>query len=255
MIAIPAIEVPLNERPADRDDVLTLARELVRNGFSRLHVRHRADRLATGKLGLAARHSPLPAARVTPPRPTGRDASGLARAQEDIRSLLAERIADLQLEGTSGDHEAVRTWLDDGARWVLVDAATHDLDGVADLAHHCPNEIILVVEVLARRATVRVAKAVRERAVVDFVEEMSSMPLAGVLMRVGGSHEPPGATDLALIEDVVEVGAAPLLVASGAATVNDLRALEERGASGAVLDQTLLEGTLNLRLIAEEFAT
>ncbi len=59
--------------------------------------------------------------------------------------------------------------------------------------------------------------------------------------------------DLALVEDVASAAAVPVLAAGGIATMADLRALENRGMSGAVVGAALYTGVLDARMVAQEF--
>jgi len=60
-------------------------------------------------------------------------------------------------------------------------------------------------------------------------------------------------TDLALMEDVAESAAAPVIASGGITTVDDLRALDHRGISGAVVGMALYTGALDARAVAQEF--
>jgi phosphoribosylformimino-5-aminoimidazole carboxamide ribotide isomerase len=45
-----------------------------------------------------------------------------------------------------------------------------------------------------------------------------------------------------------------VIASGGIATLNDLRELDERGVSGAVVGMALYTGAIDARLVAEEFA-
>jgi phosphoribosylformimino-5-aminoimidazole carboxamide ribotide isomerase len=56
------------------------------------------------------------------------------------------------------------------------------------------------------------------------------------------------------MEDVAELSTAPIFASGGVTTMNDLRALADRGVAGAVIGMALYTGALDPRLVAEEFA-
>ena len=60
--------------------------------------------------------------------------------------------------------------------------------------------------------------------------------------------------DLFLMEDLAEASQHQVLASGGAGTMNDLRALAERGIAGVMMGQPLYAGTLDARAIAEEFS-
>jgi phosphoribosylformimino-5-aminoimidazole carboxamide ribotide isomerase len=59
--------------------------------------------------------------------------------------------------------------------------------------------------------------------------------------------------DLFLMEDVAELSGVPVYASGGIATMQDLRALDNRGVAGAVIGTALYSGALDPRAVAEEF--
>ena len=55
------------------------------------------------------------------------------------------------------------------------------------------------------------------------------------------------------MEDVAETANAPVIASGGITTVQDLRALDHRGLSGAVIGMALYTGALDARAVAQEF--
>lgn len=236
MIAIPALDlrggacVQLvgGSYAAERvrhDDPLAVAREFVRSGFTRLHV-----------VDLDAATS-----------------RGSNRAV--VEDLLLERTADLQVGGGLRDSDAVRDVLAAGARYAMVGTrALEDPDWLNEIAHQWPGEIILCLDVRSRRVTVRGWSRSLGLQLTDVLEDTAALPLAGILVTavdLEGRLEGP---DLALVEDAVEATPVPILAAGGIASLADLRHLEDRGASAAVIGMALYTGALNPWLVAGEFA-
>jgi len=90
--------------------------------------------------------------------------------------------------------------------------------------------------------------------VIDFVESLAGLPLAGVLVTAVHAEGLMGGTDLPLMEDVADASEWPVLASGGVSSAEDLRALEHRGVAGAVLGMALYTGALDGRRMAEEFA-
>ena len=61
------------------------------------------------------------------------------------------------------------------------------------------------------------------------------------------------ASDLALLEDVVDASPWPVLAGGGADSMRALRALADRGIHAALLGGALYSGALDPRVVAEEF--
>jgi phosphoribosylformimino-5-aminoimidazole carboxamide ribotide isomerase len=55
------------------------------------------------------------------------------------------------------------------------------------------------------------------------------------------------------MEDVAEQSEFPVLASGGITTMNDLRALAERGIAGAVIGMALYTGALDARAVSGEF--
>jgi phosphoribosylformimino-5-aminoimidazole carboxamide ribotide isomerase len=55
------------------------------------------------------------------------------------------------------------------------------------------------------------------------------------------------------MEDVVDAATVPVFASGGVSGAHDLRALAERGVSGAIVGMALYTGALDPRAVAEEF--
>ena len=88
----------------------------------------------------------------------------------------------------------------------------------------------------------------------DVVEDLNALPLAGVMVTAVHREGQLSGTDLFLMEDVAEASEHPVYASGGITTYGDLRALEDRGLAGAIIGMALYTGVLDARLIAEEFA-
>jgi phosphoribosylformimino-5-aminoimidazole carboxamide ribotide isomerase len=172
-----------------------------------------------------------------------------------VRSILREQDTDVQVGGglrTTGQVEAM---LDDGARYVIVGTrALEDLDWLAEVAGENPGQVILAADVKERRVVTQGWQRTLSLNVLDLVEELTTMPLAGLLVTAVHKEGQMQGTDLPLMEDVVESAPFPVLASGGVGSMNDLHALRDRGISAVVIGMALYTGALDPRHVAMEFA-
>ena len=236
MIVIPAIDLrgghcvqlvggDYAEERIRLDDPPAVAREWARTGFSRLHV-------------------------VDLDAATGRGAN-----REVIREILRDADVPVQVGGGVREESQIDRLLDDGATWVVVGTrAIEDEEWRAEMAHRFPGRLIVAADVRDRNVVTRGWSKTSRINVIDFVESLSGLPLAGVLVTAVHAEGLMEGTDLPLMEDVADASEWPVFASGGVASAEDLRALEHRGVSGAVLGMALYTGVLDGRRTAEEFA-
>lgn len=235
MIAIPAVDLrggqcvqlvggDYDAEKVRLDDPASVARDWVREGFSRLHV-----------VDLDA-------------------ATGRGRNDEVIRELLRTAGVPVQVGGGVRDESRIEQLLDEGAEWVVVGTrAVEDEDWRTDMAHRFPGRLIIAADVRERYVVTKGWAETSRVNVVDFVEELSPLPLAGVLVTAVHLEGKMQGTDLPLMEDVAEASAWPVFASGGVTSLEDMRALEHRGLAGAVLGMALYTGAIDPRRLAEEF--
>jgi phosphoribosylformimino-5-aminoimidazole carboxamide ribotide isomerase len=236
MLVIPAVDlrdgacVQLvgGEYEAERvrlDDPLAVAREWSRVGFRRLHV-------------------------VDLDAATGRG-SNAATVEEIVRHGNFDAV---QVGGGVRDEDAVDRILGYGAQAVVVGTrGLEDPDWLAELAERYPNEIILAADVRERKIVTRGWAHTLPRDVIDVVEDLAGLPLAALMVTAVHLEGQMKGADLPLMEDVAEAATVPVLASGGVSGVHDLRALAERGVSGAIVGMALYTGALDPRAVAEEF--
>lgn len=236
MLAIPAIDprdghcVQLvggdYEKEAVRlDDPVEVSRRWVAAGFTRLHV-------------------------VDLDAATDRGGNDVA-----VRDLLRHASIPIQLGGGIRDEEAIATWLDEGAEWVVVGTrGIEDPTWLAARAAQHAGRIILAADVSGRRVVTRGWTAGSERDVLDVLAELEGLPLAGVLVTAVHKEGRLEGIDLPLMEDVASASSWPVIASGGITTLTDLRNLDDVGVSAAVLGMALYTGALDPRVVAEEFS-
>jgi phosphoribosylformimino-5-aminoimidazole carboxamide ribotide isomerase len=235
MIAIPAVDLRegacvqlvggdyADERVRLADPV-RIARDWTRYGFHRLHI-----------VDLDA-------------------ATGRGSNRDIVNELVRETPAELQIGGGVRSSTQIDELLTSGAHAVVVGTrALEDSDWLARIATTYPNEVIVAADVRDRRIVTRGWTRTLPRDIVDVTEELSSLPLAGLLVTAVHREGSMQGADLFLMEDVVEAASFPVYASGGIASVSDLRALAERGVAAAIVGMALYTGALDPRQTAEEF--
>lgn len=171
-----------------------------------------------------------------------------------VADLLRETACDVQVAGSVDSGEAVRRLLDAGASHVvLADRALDDTDWLAGLSSTFPGQLIVATDVRERRVNTRGWVRTLPVDIMDVVEELSDLALAGILILARHRQGAMQGTDLALMEDVAEAATVPVIAAGGVTTLDDLRALEHRGLSAAIVGTALYSGALDPRAVVSEF--
>ncbi|HEY3287562.1 MAG TPA: 1-(5-phosphoribosyl)-5-[(5-phosphoribosylamino)methylideneamino] imidazole-4-carboxamide isomerase [Gemmatimonadaceae bacterium] len=236
MLAIPAIDlreghvVQLVGGEYDReevrlDDPVRIARQWALAGFTRLHL-------------------------VDLDAATGRGAN-----RDLITQVLAEDAAACQVGGGVRTEADVRSLLDAGAAAVVLGTrAIEDPDWLERMATANPGRCLLAADVRDRKVVTRGWSRTLARDVLSVVDDVASLPLAGLLVTAVHREGLMQGTDLPLMEDVVDASPFPVFASGGIGTLSDLRALEDRGVAAAVIGMALYTGAIDPRLVAEEFA-
>ncbi|MCU0633669.1 MAG: 1-(5-phosphoribosyl)-5-[(5-phosphoribosylamino)methylideneamino]imidazole-4-carboxamide isomerase [Gemmatimonadaceae bacterium] len=235
MIAIPAIDLrdgacvqlvggDYADERVRLDDPVGVAREWVRTGFTRLHV---VDLDAATSRGSNA---------------------------ERMRELIANASVPVQVGGGIRTDDAIERWLEAGAAAVVVGTrAVEDMDWLAEMAERWPGSLIVAADVRERRIVTRGWEKTLPLDVLDAVERFNGMPLAGLLVTAVHKEGQMQGTDLSLMEDVAEASVAPVIASGGVTTLGDVRALEHRGVTGAVIGMALYTGALDATALAAQF--
>ena len=236
MIAIPAVDLragrcvqlvggSYEQEQLRYDNPLEVAREWTRFGFHRLHV-----------VDLDA-------------------ATGRGSNEELVREILANVPADIQVGGGVRSGDVVERLLSEGAKRVVVGTrALEEPEWLAGTASAFPGELVAAADVRDRRVVTRGWARTLGRYVLDVVEELNDVPLAGVLVTAVHREGQLAGTDLFLMEDVAELSHHPIIASGGITTAHELRALADRGIAAAVIGMALYTGALDARAVAEEFA-
>jgi phosphoribosylformimino-5-aminoimidazole carboxamide ribotide isomerase len=182
-------------------------------------------------------------------------AVGRGSNEDLVAELLRDREADMQVGGGIRSGDAIERMLALGADRVIVGTRAIEEPGwIAEMASLFPGELIVAADVRDRRVVTRGWERTLARNILDVVEELNALALAGVMVTAVHREGQLAGTDLFLMEDVAEVSDHPLYVSGGITTMADLRALDDFGTAGAIIGMALYTGTLDARLVAEEFS-
>lgn len=232
MIAIPAVDLSdgsLTRTPrgfqatAGDGSPARTARAFADLGFTRLH-------LADGLIG------------------------SLKETEPAIEDIVRETNARIQVAGPSSG-SAIERMFRGGAEYIVVGSRSiEEPEWLADIADLYPEAIVVATDVHDRRVVRRGWVQKLHIDVLDLLDELNDLPLAGILASGLQLDGPTRNSDLRLVEDLAERARMPVMVATKVCTMNDLHALEHRGAAAVVLgaDQ-LLAGALDARAVAREF--
>ncbi|MDB4907010.1 MAG: 1-(5-phosphoribosyl)-5-(5-phosphoribosylamino)methylideneamino imidazole-4-carboxamide isomerase [Gemmatimonadetes bacterium] len=236
MIAIPAVDLregacvqlvggDLAQERIRLDDPVEVARGWEREGFSMLHVVDLDAALGRGDN-----------ARV-------------------VRELIRNGDLPIQLGGGIRSSDQVEEWLEEGVTRIVVGTrALEDPDWLAEIATAHPGSIVLAADVRERRVVTRGWVHTLPVDILDLVRDLEGLPLAAILVTAVHMEGKMEGTDLTLIEDVCDASPVPVIASGGIGGVQDLRALEHRGASAAVIGMALYTGAIDARAVAQEFS-
>jgi phosphoribosylformimino-5-aminoimidazole carboxamide ribotide isomerase len=182
-------------------------------------------------------------------------ATGRGNNDEVISQMLSEGDGEMQVGGGLRTTPRVEQLLNAGAAFAIVGTrAVTDALWLADIARQFPRRIIVAADVRGRQLATHGWEQVLPKDILSVIDELNALPLAGILVTAvhveGQMHGP----DLSLVEDVVARATLPILASGGVASVEDLRALADRGAAATVIGMALYSGALDARALAEEFA-
>ena len=236
MIVIPAIDLrdgacvqlvggSYADERVRRDDPLEVAREWIQFGFRRLHL-------------------------VDLDAATGRGAN---RAL--VREVLREPGATVQAGGGVRDRDRLQELLDDGAEWVIVGTrALEEPEWLAEVARSHPGRLVVAADVRERRIVTRGWAKTLPLDIGLVVETLNALPLGGLLVTAVHREGQLAGTDLPLMEEVARASRFPVYASGGITSVDELRALDQRGVAGAVIGMALYTGAMDPRAVAREFA-
>jgi phosphoribosylformimino-5-aminoimidazole carboxamide ribotide isomerase len=182
-------------------------------------------------------------------------ATGRGSNERIVRDLISLSDILVQVGGGIRSEDMIERLLADGAEYVVVGTrAIEEPEWLNGVANQYPGEIIVAADVRERRVVTHGWEKTQHRDVIDVIEELNDSPLAAVLVTAVHMEGQMRGTDLFLMEDVAEQSEWPVIASGGITTMNDLRALADRGVAGSVIGMALYTGALDARAVAGEFS-
>ena len=180
---------------------------------------------------------------------------GRGNNNNEIHAILGATDAEVQVGGGIRSRESIQRCFDDGAQRVIIGTrALEDPDWLAEMTGLFPGFIVVAADVRDRKILSHGWTRTHPKLVLDLVQDLNGLPLAGVLVTAVHREEAMQGTDLPLMEDVADVAEFPVFASGGLGSLNDLRALADRGVTAAVIGVALYTGAMDPWVVAEEFA-
>jgi phosphoribosylformimino-5-aminoimidazole carboxamide ribotide isomerase len=190
-------------------------------------------------------------------------ATGQGSNREIVRAILRpgatkwisrEKCLRVQCGGGVRDLDTIAELLAAGASEVVLGTrAIEDrawLEGAVSLY---PNKIIVAADTRARRVVTRGWSETASQNVIDFVDELSPLPLSAILITAVEREGRMEGPDVSLMRELALRSKPPLQASGGVRNADDLRALAELGVSAAIVGMALYTGALDPQTIIEEF--
>lgn len=175
---------------------------------------------------------------------------------EAIARLLGhEKGLTFTVGGGVRDASKVEAVLASGASSVVVGTrAIEDTAWLAEVAGRFPGRVVVAADVKGREVVTRGWTAGSARDVAEVLSALDPLPLGGLLVTAVHKEGQMEGVDLPLMQEVARASRHRVYASGGVTTLEDLRALSEAGAHGAVIGMALYTGKLDAAAVAREFA-
>ncbi len=181
--------------------------------------------------------------------------SGRGNNAAEIQAILGATDVEVQVGGGIRSQDLIEQALNDGAQRVIIGTrALEDPDWLVEMTSTFPGFIVVAADVRDRKVLSHGWTRTQPMLVLDLVQDLNGLPLAGVLVTAVHREEAMRGTDLPLMEDVAEIAEFPVFASGGLGSLGDLRALADRGVAAAVIGMALYSGAMDPWAVAEEFS-
>jgi phosphoribosylformimino-5-aminoimidazole carboxamide ribotide isomerase len=182
-------------------------------------------------------------------------ATGRGSNQDTVRTILDARATkQVQCGGGVRNLAAIAELFAAGASEVVLGTrAIEDRPWLDDVVLRYPNRIIVAADTRGRQLVSRGWSESNRLTVMDFVDELSSLRLAAILVTAVDREGRMEGPDLPLMEEIALRSKVPLQASGGVRSADDLRNLGQLGVSAAIIGMALYTGKLDPQTIIEEF--
>lgn len=171
-----------------------------------------------------------------------------------VHNILQAVEVDVQVGGGIRTASDIDRLLQDGADRVVVGTRAIEEPGwLADIAAEFPDRLVVAADVRDRRVVTRGWARTTARNIFSVIEDLNELPLAALLVTAVHREGRLAGTDLFLMEDVTELSTHRVIASGGITALRELRELEDRGVSEAVVGMALYTGLLDPSSVADEF--
>lgn len=181
-------------------------------------------------------------------------ALSLGENRKAIAEIVGATEATVQVGGGIRDREAVEDVLSLGVQRVIIGTrAIDDPVWLRKLTEAYPCRVTVAADI---REGVVLRKGWTESSgqpITELLQQLAPLALAGVLCTDVSREGRMEGIDLAGATEVIEASNHPVWISGGITTLEELRALDEAGAAGAVLGMAIYTGVLPPELVAREF--
>lgn len=183
-------------------------------------------------------------------------ATGCGSNAPIVRSILRRGVGpEVQVGGGITSEARISALVRDGAARIIVGTrAIEDPPWIAGMATRFPNRLIVAANVRGQQVVTRGWNRLLPSNVLESVEALQGLPLAGILVTAVHREGRLQGPDLPLMESVVNRAPAPVYAAGGIASIADLQALATIGVAATVIGMALYTGALDPRAVVTEFS-
>lgn len=181
-----------------------------------------------------------------------------ALSQGHNRPLIGEITrttkATVQAGGGIRDRASVTALLEEGVQRIILGTRAIDEPAWLEaLTRTHPGTILVATDIRDGQVLRKGWTESSGIPVLDLLDRLEALSLAGVLCTDVGREGQMAGTDLASSESIVAGTRHPVWISGGITTMDELRALQALGAAGAVLGMALYTDALPAAEVAEEF--
>jgi phosphoribosylformimino-5-aminoimidazole carboxamide ribotide isomerase len=182
------------------------------------------------------------------------DAATGRGSNRQIVTTILERPLNVQCGGGVRDLGTIAELLAAGASEVVLGTrAIEDRAWLEDAVARYPNRIIVAADTKGLQLVTRGWSETGSQTVIDFIDDLSQLPLAAILVTAVDKEGRMEGPDLSLMQELALRSKTPLQASGGVRNVDDLRALADLGVSAAIVGMALYMGALDPQTIIEEF--
>jgi phosphoribosylformimino-5-aminoimidazole carboxamide ribotide isomerase len=182
-------------------------------------------------------------------------ATGRGSNRDAVRTILDARVtSQVQCGGGVRNLATITELFAAGASEVVLGTrAIEDRPWLEDIVLRYPNRIIVAADTRGRQLLTRGWSETGSHNVIDFIDELSSLRLAAILVTAVDKEGRMEGPDLALMGEIALRAKVPVQASGGVHRVEDIRKLADLGVSAAIIGMALYTGKLDPQTIIEEF--